>query len=133
VKRDCMEKQEFDKIIEELNEFEGVEMIYLINSKAEIIFQYELTKQEPLEVHTFKTLIKAWKEKEPSIIFRNQRYAILKSEELQFAAKNTTEGKGNLCGSITKDGDYLIAHISGETGLSLLEWSVLVNKRAFSI
>ena len=127
-----MEEQEFEEIIEKLNEHEGIEMIYLVNPEAEILFQYKLTKQKPLEVHTLKILLKAWKEKEPSLMFQDQRYAILKSEELQFAAKNTTEGKGNLCGSITKDGDYLIAHISNDTGLSLLEWSVLVNKRAFS-
>ncbi|TFG00095.1 MAG: hypothetical protein EU541_03220 [Promethearchaeota archaeon] len=128
-----MEKQEFQEIIDKLNEFQGVETIILINSKADILFQYDLSEHEPLEVQSLKNLIKAWKEKEPSIIFRNQRYAVLKSEELQFAAKNTTGGKGNICGSITKDGDYLIAHISNESGLSLLEWSVLVNKRAFSI
>ncbi len=128
-----MEKEEFQKIIEELSEYEGIEMIYLINPQAEIVFHYHISAEKALDGGVFKALMKAWREKEPSIMFQNQRYAVLKSEELQFAAKNLTGERGNLVGSITKDGDYLVAHIGRETGLTLLEWSVLVNKRAFLI
>ncbi|MHA1192546.1 MAG: hypothetical protein ACTSP9_09655 [Promethearchaeota archaeon] len=47
------------------------------------------------------------------------------------AAKNITGGKGNVVGSITKEGDYLVAHTRDE-GLIILEWSIFINKVAWS-
>ena len=78
-----------------------------------------------------KALIKAWKENEPAVIFQGLRFAILKNDEIQLAAKNITGGKGNVVGSITKEGDYLVAHTRDE-GLILLEWSIFINKVAWS-
>ena len=56
----------------------------------------------------------------------------LKNDDIQLAAKNIAGGKGNVAGSITKEGDYLVIHTGPETGLILLEWSILVNKLAWS-
>ena len=51
---------------------------------------------------------------------------------IQLAAKNISGGKGNIAGSITKEGDtYLLVHISEDTEMILLEWSIAVNKVAW--
>jgi hypothetical protein len=55
----------------------------------------------------------------------------LKNDEIQLAAKNIVGGKGNVVGSITKEGDYLIAHTRDE-GLIVLEWSIFINKVAWT-
>ncbi len=123
-----MEEHRFFNIVEKLKEYEGMDEIFLLNSEGEVIYKSEdftLTSDEA------KTLLKAWKEKEPAIIFHDLRFAILKNDEIQLAAKNITGGKGNIVGSITKEGDYLVAHTRDE-GLILLEWSIFINKVAWS-
>ncbi|MFW9900948.1 MAG: hypothetical protein ACFFDY_06635, partial [Candidatus Thorarchaeota archaeon] len=76
-------------------------------------------------------ILNAWKTKEASLTFQNYRFAILKNDEIQLAAKNIGAGKGNVIGSITKEGDYLVAHTRDE-GMILLEWSIFINKVAWS-
>ncbi|MCK4369925.1 MAG: hypothetical protein KAW03_02570, partial [Candidatus Lokiarchaeota archaeon] len=66
-----------------------------------------------------------------SLTFQNYRFAILKNDEIQLAAKNIGAGKGNIVGSVTKEGDYLVAHTRDE-GMILLEWSIFINKVAWS-
>ncbi len=73
----------------------------------------------------------AWKNKESALTFQNYRYAVIKNDEIQLAAKNTARGKGNIAGSVTKEGDYLVVHIKEKTELILLEWSIFVNKICF--
>ncbi|MFO7794829.1 MAG: hypothetical protein ACQERB_00225 [Promethearchaeati archaeon] len=123
-----MNQEQFDAAVEKLNEYEGIEEVFLLNSDGHITFK---SKESSFNNEQSKALLKAWKEKQPSIHFMNERYAILKNDEIQLAAKNFS-GKGNIAGSITKDGDYLIIHIQEETGLILLEWSILVNKIAWN-
>jgi len=123
-----MEEHRFFNIVEKLKEYEGMDEIFLLNSEGEVIYKSEdftLTSDEA------KAILKAWKEKEPAIIFQGLRFAILKNDEIQLAAKNITGGKGNIVGSITKEGDYLVAHTRDE-GLILLEWSIFINKVAWS-
>jgi regulatory protein YycH of two-component signal transduction system YycFG len=124
-----MDQEKFNRIVDDMNEFSGVKDIYLLNSDGEVIFKsgiLELTKEEG------KKLLKAWKEKEPSLTYQNFRYAILKNDDIQLAAKNIVGDKGNIAGSITKEGDYLLIHTDSETEMILLEWSILVNKLAWS-
>jgi len=123
-----MNQQEFHRIIDDLNEYNGVEIVLLLNSEGDIIFT---SKETDLDHTEIKSLFKAWKDRESSIIFKNQRYAILKNDDIQLAAINTTGKKGNIAGSITNEGDYLLAHISNKTELTLLEWSIYVNKLAW--
>jgi len=125
-----MDEQRFTQLVEQLNEYEGVEEIFLLNNEGEIVFKS--TSIAPLTGEEAKSLLKSWKEKEPSLNYQNSRYAILKNDDIQLAAKNIAGGKGNIAGSITKEGDFLIAHISPETGMILLEWSIFVNKVAWS-
>jgi len=125
-----MDEQRFNHLIEQLNEYEGVEEVFLLNSEGEIVFKS--TSIAPLTVEEAKSLLKAWKEKKPSLNYQNSRYAILKNDDIQLAAKNIAGGKGNIAGSITKEGYYLIAHIAPDTGMILLEWSIFVNKVAWS-
>lgn len=125
-----MDEQRFTQLIEQLNEYEGVEEVFLLNNEGEIVFKS--TSIAPLTSKEAKSLLKSWKEKEPSLNYQNSRYAILKNDDIQLAAKNIAGGKGNIAGSITKEGDFLIAHISPETGMILLEWSIFVNKVAWS-
>ncbi|MBD3228601.1 MAG: hypothetical protein GF329_10475 [Candidatus Lokiarchaeota archaeon] len=123
-----MNQKQFETTVEKLNEYDGIDEIYLLNYKGEILFK----SKESVEFNEeeSKVLLKAWKEKEPSIHFMNERYAILKNDEIQLAAKNFS-GNGNIAGSVTKDGDYLLIHIREDTGLILLEWSIFVNKVAW--
>ena len=125
-----MDEQRFTQLVEQLNEYEGVEEVFLLNNEGEIVFKS--TSIAPLTSEEAKALLKSWKEKEPSLNYQNSRYAILKNDDIQLAAKNIAGGKGNIAGSITKEGDFLIAHISPETGMILLEWSIFVNKVAWS-
>lgn len=124
-----MDKQKFKRVVNDLKEYKGVEEVFLLNPQGEIIFKsvdFDLNENET------KTIFKAWKEKRSSLIYQNNRFVILKNEEIQLAAKNVGERKGNIAGSITKEGDYLIIHTAENTGIILLEWSILVNKIAWS-
>jgi hypothetical protein len=124
-----MDQEKFNRVVDGLNEYEGVKDVYLLNDQGEVIFKSGNTEMSNVEG---KNLLKAWKEKEPSLTYQNSRFAILKNDDIQLAAKNIAGGKGNVAGSITKEGDYLVIHTDPETGLILLEWSILVNKLAWS-
>ncbi len=123
-----MEQQRFNYLVEELRKYEGTEEIFLLDSNGEILFKSE---EFSLSNEEAKAMLVAWKQKEPALSFQNYRFAILKNDDIQLAAKNIAGGKGNIVGSITKDGDYLIAHTRDE-GLILLEWSIFINKVAWS-
>jgi len=126
-----MEEQEFNRIIDDLNQYEGIEEVFLLNSEGEVSFKSSTIN--PLTNKEAKAILKAWKEKEPSLTYQNFRYAIIKNDDIQLAAKNISNGKGNIAGSITKEGDsYLLVHISQDTDMILLEWSIFVNKVAWS-
>ncbi len=123
-----MEQQHFDYLVNELREFEGMEEIFVLDSNGNILFKsedFQLSREEA------KAILKAWMEKESALIFQDLRFAILKNDEIQLAAKNIVGGNGNVIGSITKEGDYLIAHTRDE-GLIVLEWSIFVNKVAWT-
>lgn len=125
-----MDEQRFNRMVEELNEYDGVKEVFLLNTEGEIVFKS--SPISPLTNHEAKAILKAWKEKEPSLTYQNFRYAILKNDDIQLAAKNITGGKGNIAGSITKEGNYLVIHTTQDTGMILLEWSIFVNKIAWS-
>ena len=123
-----MELQRFNYLVEELREYDGMEEIFVLSPEGEILFKSEdfsLSNEEA------KTILKAWKESETALMFQGNRYAVLKNDEIQLAAKNIVGGKGNLVGSITKEGDYIIAHTQ-DKGLIVLEWSIFINKVAWS-
>jgi len=122
-----MEEQRFLSLVEALRSQVGVEEIFLLNSEGEIVYKsgdFQLTEEEA------KALLTAWKNKETAVMFQNSRFAVLKNDEIQLAAKNIGGGKGNIVGSITKEGDYLVAHTRDE-GLIILEWSIFINKVAW--
>lgn len=123
-----MDENRFNLFVQMLQEQEGVEEVFVLNSDGEVVFK---SQDFPLTNEDSKKILTAWKEKEPALMFQNARYAILKNDEIQLAAKNITGGKGNIVGSITKGGDYLIAHTRDE-GLIILEWSIFINKVAWS-
>ncbi len=123
-----MEEQRFNQLVTALNEFEGVEEVFLLNKEGDLVFKsgdFSLTSEDA------KAILNSWKTKEPSLTFQNSRFAILKNDEIQLAAKNIGAGKGNIIGSVTKEGDYLVAHTRDE-GMILLEWSIFINKVAWS-
>ena len=123
-----MELQRFNYLVKELMEYDGIEQIFALSPEGEILFKSEdflLSNEEA------KAILKAWKENETALMFQGNRYAILKNDEIQLAAKNIVGGKGNIVGSITKEGDYIIAHTQ-DKGLIVLEWSIFINKVAWS-
>ena len=123
-----LNEQRFFDLVEALREYEGTEEIFLLNSDGEILFKSE---DFPLSKEEAKEILDAWKENKPALTFQNSRFAILKNDNIQLAAKNINQGKGNIVGSITKEGDYLVAHTRNE-GMILLEWSIFINKVAWS-
>ena len=123
-----MEQQRFDYLVNELREFEGMEEIFVLDSNGNILFKSE---DSQLSSEEAKAILKAWREKESALMFQDLRFAILKNDEIQLAAKNIVGGKGNVIGSVTKEGDYLIAHTRDE-GLIVLEWSIFINKVAWT-
>jgi len=123
-----MERHRFDELLEKLREFPGIEEVFLLDQDGNILHKSE---DFQLSADEAKRILESWKNHEGSLIFQGARYAMLKSEELQLAAKNMVGGKGNVVGSITKEGDYLIAH-TREEGLIILEWSIFINKVAWS-
>jgi len=123
-----MEEQRFHELSNTLNEQEGIEEIFLLNSEGDIIFksgEFQLPNDEA------RAILTSWKTNEPALVFQGSRFAILKNDDIQLAAKNIGGGKGNIVGSITKEGDYLVAHTRDE-GLIILEWSIFINKVAWS-
>lgn len=123
-----MELQRFKYLVQELRAYDGMEEIFVLSPEGEILFKsedFQLSSEEA------KVILKAWKENETALMFQGNRYAILKNDEIQLAAKNIVGGKGNIVGSITKEGDYIIAHTQ-DKGLIVLEWSIFINKIAWS-
>jgi hypothetical protein len=123
-----MEEQRFHSLVEALKEQEGVEEIFLLNSEGDIVYKSE---DFQLSIEEARAILSAWKTKETALMFQNHRFAVLKNDDIQLAARNIVGGKGNIIGSITKEGDYLIAHTRDE-GLIILEWSIFINKVAWS-
>jgi len=123
-----MEEQRFRSLVESLKEQEGVEEIFLLSSDGDIVYKsgdFQLSSEEA------RAILSAWKTKETALMFQNHRFAVLKNDDIQLAARNIVGGKGNIIGSITKEGDYLVAHTLDE-GLIILEWSIFINKVAWS-
>jgi hypothetical protein len=123
-----MEEQRFRSLVEALREQEGIEEIFLLNSEGDIVYKsgdFQLSSEEA------NSILSAWKTKETALMFQNHRFAVLKNDDIQLAARNIVGGKGNIVGSITKEGDYLVAHTRDE-GLIILEWSIFINKVAWS-
>ena len=121
-----MDEQKFNEASKELKINEAIEEIFLLDKEGNIKFKFgdfELSADEA------KGIIKTWTQKENALMFQGSRFAILKNDEIQLAGKNIAQGRGNVVGSITKDGDYLVAHTKDE-GM-ILEWSVLINKIAW--
>jgi len=123
-----MDENRFNKLVEALREREEMEEVFLLDSDGNILFKSE---DFPLTADEAKSILKAWKEKEPALNFQGVRFAILKNDEIQLAAKNIANKRGNVVGSVCKgnEGEYLIAHTK-DAGM-LLEWSVFVNKVAW--
>ncbi|MFX1276649.1 MAG: profilin family protein [Promethearchaeota archaeon] len=121
-----MDEQKFNEASSELKENEAVDEVFLLDKDGNIKFKsgdFTLSDDEA------KGIIKTWTQKENALMFQGSRFAILKNDDIQLAGKNIAQGKGNVVGSITKDGDYLVAHTKDE-GM-ILEWSVLINKIAW--
>lgn len=57
--------------------------------------------------------METWLARGPRVEIQGTGFSVLRSEPEQFIAKNVA-GKGNLAGSITKGGNYLVAFISPE-------------------
>ena len=123
-----MDENRFFDLVEKLKEYEGVEEVFLLDKEGNLVFK---SGDFPFSPDEARNLLIAWKNHDASLDFQGARFAMLKSEELQLAAKNMTAGKGNIVGSVTKEGDYLVAHTRDE-GLILLEWSIFINKVAWS-
>jgi len=123
-----MNETRFKRLVEDLGEYQGLEEVFLLDPHGKILLksnEFHLSEQEA------KDLLLSWKDKKGSIIFQGNRFAILKNDELQLAAKNIAAGKGSIVGSKTPEGNYVVAHISKDTSLILLEWAIQINKLAW--
>ena len=121
-----MDEAKFNSLVSIIKEREEVQEIFLLDAEGNVVFK---SGEFALEADEAKAILKSWKEKEQAIMFQGSRFAILKNDDIQLAAKNIAQGKGNIAGSITKDGDYLVIHTQ-DAGM-LLEWSIWINKIAW--
>ncbi|MHA1725546.1 MAG: hypothetical protein ACTSXH_11975 [Promethearchaeota archaeon] len=123
-----MNQDRFNFLVDQVKRYEGVEEIFILSPEGQVIFtagDHILTSEESRDI------LSSWKNGAPSLMYQGLRYVILKNDELQFVAKNLSRNKGNLLGSKTKERDYLLVHTRDES-LILLEWSIHVNKVAWS-
>ncbi|TFG19563.1 MAG: hypothetical protein EU533_06705, partial [Promethearchaeota archaeon] len=77
-----MEEQRFKELVTDLNEFKGVEEMFLLDSDGNIAFK---SSDFELDAEEAKTLLNSWKEKAGSLNFQGNRFAILKNDEIQLA------------------------------------------------
>ena len=75
-----MDEQKFNRIVEDLNEYVGVEEVFLLTPDGDVIFTHGDYSISPEEA---KNLLNSWKNKEGSISYQNCRYALIKNEEIQ--------------------------------------------------
>ncbi len=124
-----MDEKKFSRIVNDLKHYEGVKEVYLLNDEGEILFHEGIVGFLPEEA---SNLLLDWKNKNNPLFYQGFRFAIIKNDPLQLAAKNISNGMGSIAGSITNEGDFLIVHIAKKTDIILLEWSILINKLAWS-
>jgi hypothetical protein len=123
-----MSEQRFNFFINKLKEYDGIQEVFLLDQFGNIVHKshdFSFSHEEA------KQILEDWLNKKPAVYFQGKKYSVLKNDEIQLAAKNITEGLGNLVGSITKDGDYLLARTL-DMGMIILEWSIFINKVAWS-
>ncbi len=120
-----MNESKFTQLVDRLKqEYEEIKEVFLLDPLGNVIFKSENFNLDEAEA---KEILNAWKNKKSNLNFMTNRFAIVKWAEIQLAAKNI-HGKGSICGSITPEGEYFIAHIQESKDLLLIEWSIMINK-----
>ena len=124
-----MNEDTFKTLVTNLrSEYDQIKEALLIDSSGNLLFKSEdfaLGENEP------KDLLDSWKNTKGALSFMGTRYAILKWDDIQLAAKNI-KGTDNICGSITPEGEYFVVSIDDTEGnLLLIEWSIHINKKVW--
>lgn len=120
-----MNEFKFIQLVDKLKEeYDEIKEIFLLDFLGNIIFKSE---NFSLNENEAKEILYAWKNKKSFLNFMGNRFAIVKWAEIQLAAKNMY-GEGSICGSITPENEYFIAHIQESKELLLIEWSIIINK-----
>lgn len=123
-----MNEFKFIQLVDKLKEeHDEIKEIFLLDSLGNIIFKSEFFS---LNENEAKEILYAWKNKKSFLNFMGNRFAIVKWAKIQLAAKNI-HGEGSICGSITPEGEYFIAHIQESKDLLLIEWSIMINKQVW--
>lgn len=123
-----MNESKFIQLVDKLKEeYDEIKEIFLLDSLGNIIFKSE---NFSLSENEAKEILNAWKNKKSFLNFMGNRFPIVKWAEIQLAAKNI-HGEGSICGSITPEGEYFIAHIQESKDLLLIEWSIMINKQVW--
>jgi hypothetical protein len=121
-----LNESKFKHLVNKIQEeYDEVREVFLLDPSGNIIFKSEDFNLEELEA---KEILNSWKNRISHLNFMGDRFAIVKWAEIQLAAKNM-HGKGSICGSITPEGDFFIAHIKeSKEQILLIEWSIMINK-----
>ncbi|MBN1801482.1 MAG: ethanolamine ammonia-lyase reactivating factor EutA [Candidatus Lokiarchaeota archaeon] len=106
------DKLDIDKTLNAFEDFqqnhEGYEKLLILNSKGEI----ELSSDPNFcTAEEARNLLSAWKEHKAFFTIGDNRYPILSSEELQFAA-GSNQSNGYIVGSKTKNNRYALVNIT---------------------
>ena len=117
----------FQLIVELKEEYKEVKEIFLLDPSGNIIFTSENFSLDEIEA---KEILNSWKNKKSFLTFMGKRFAIVKWDDIQLAAKNI-HGEGSICGTVTPEGEYFIAHIEESKELLLIEWSIMINKQVW--
>ena len=124
-----MNEDNFKTLVNSMRaDYEEIKEAFLIDPSGNLLYKSEdfaLTESES------KDLLDSWKNTKGSLNFMETRFAILKWDDIQLAAKNI-KGTDNICGSITPEGNYFVVRIDDAEGkILLIEWSIYINKKVW--
>lgn len=107
----------------------GFTHLVVLSYEGDILYSSEPNYISPEEA---KHVMETWFHNGPAVELGSLRFAVLKWDELQFAARNVAT-KAGLVGSKTKSGKYAIVKLAPDCPMAILQASIVVNRWSWSV
>jgi hypothetical protein len=107
----------------------GFTHLLVLSRDGDILYSSEPNFITPDEA---KHVMDTWQHNGPAVELGPLRFAVLKWDELQFAAKNVAT-KAGLVGSKTKSGKYAMVKLAPDCPTAILQASIIVNRWSWSV
>ena len=120
----------YEDLIEKFKEFQSIHYeftdLIICSNQGEILF---CTPSAQITQEDCKEILDTWLHQKNELIFRRERYSVLKSDIYQYAALNPSSKQG-IVGSMDKEYNYAIGLVIAEKNPdnSLLISSIELNK-----